>query len=145
MPISQRNGLYVVEAAADFKAIDAALYEVDDHLFLTWEIRDGAKVYRVMFDRGDEPPVSICDWTNEYGKPLPLSSSLIERVKSLRPRGTLDFKASQKANEAMVARQVADFDAAVDEMAADIGPRIEGRRSPAFHRGIHLRRARAGG
>lgn len=143
MPTSFRNGLYVSEDAVDFNAVDKALYEVDDHLFLTWEVTDGAKAYRVLYDRGDHEPAEICRWVNERGDPLPLSSGLVERVKSLRPRdGVVDLDASRKANEELERRQVADFEAEVDEIVKDMGPRAEGRKRPVLHRGQHLRLAR---
>ena len=144
MPRSFRNGLHVVEDNTTFAAVDAALYAVDQQLFLTWEVEDGAKLYRVLFDRGDNPPAEIARWVNERGQPLPLSHGLVELVKSLRPRdGVVDFHAAQRANEAREAEKIADFDAEVDEIVADMGPRAEGKKRAVLHRGQHLRMARS--
>lgn len=150
MHLSQRNGLYVVEQGSDFGAIDAALAEIDHRLYLSWEVdarygdpRDGARVYRVLYDRGDQPPATVAEWRNEYGAPLPLSSGLVELVKSLRPRDGVDLERAQRANEEKAARETADFERDVDEIAADMGPRISDKRSAVLHRGQHLRLARA--
>jgi hypothetical protein len=140
MRTSHRNGLFVVEDAADFNTIDRQLrVEVDDRLFLTAEYENGGRVYRVLYDRGDDVPAEICRWPHQ------LSSGLVDLVKSLRPREGPDLERAARANEAKAARDLADFERDVDEIADDVGPRIEGRRSPLFHRGMHLRRARRGG
>jgi len=145
MPVSRlhRSGLTVVEDSLDIRAIDAGLRLIDDRLFLTYEIEQGRQLWRVLYDRGDEPPATIADWRDARGRPLPLSSGLLELVKSLRPRsGEVDLEASQKANEERAAREQAESDAAMDEIAADVGPRISDKRSAVLHRGVHLRLAR---
>jgi hypothetical protein len=138
MPVSHRNGLYVAEDAIDFRTIDRELAAIDERLFLDYEIRAGAKVYRVLYDRWPESPAEIARW------PYPLSSGLLELVKSLRPRAGVDLEAPLRANAERAARQRADFERDVDEIAADVGPRIRETRSALLHRGAHLRRARAG-
>jgi hypothetical protein len=137
MPASYRNGLYVVEDASDFRTIDRELAAIDERLFLDYEIRAGAKVYRVLYERWPEPPAEIARW------PYPLSSGLLELVKSLRPRAGVDLEAALRANAELEARQLADFERDVDEIADDVGPRIRETRSALLHRGVHLRRARA--
>jgi hypothetical protein len=133
----------VVEEAADFNAIDRDLRRIDARLFLTYEIdsRSKRRVYRVLCEfAGDKPPGVLCEWRDGWGYPLPLSSGLLTQVQ--KQRGELvDFEA---LNAAKVEREIADFEAEVDEAVADMGPRIAGKRSPAFHRGIHLRRSREG-
>jgi len=153
MPVSQqRSGLYVVEDAGDFKAVDRELRVIDDRLFLSWEIdhrygdpRYGTKVYRVLCDYGsaNEPGV-VCEWRTDVGVPLPLSSGLVEQVKSQRPREGFNAKAAQAANDAKIEKERAELDAAMDEIADDVGPRISDKRSALLHRGPHLRRARRG-
>jgi hypothetical protein len=136
MPVSHRNGLYVVEDAIDFRTIDRELAAIDERLFLDYEIRAGAKVYRVLYDRWPEPPAEIARW------PYPLSSGLLELVKSLRPRAGVDLEAPLRANAERAARQRADFERDVDEIAADVGPRIRETYSAVLHRGVYLRRSR---
>jgi len=138
-------GLYVVEQAADFRAIDAELGRIDSRLFLSWELERGKKLYRVLYERGDLPPLTLCDWRDERGEPLPLSSGLIERVKSQRPRGGPEFPDYARLNEERAEKERVELGEAMQDIAADIEPRIAGRRLPLFHRGIHLRRARRGG
>jgi hypothetical protein len=144
MPVSRlhRSGLTLVEDSLDERAVQRELELIDDRLFLSWEISHGRRLYRVLYDRGDEAPAPIAEWRGPNGEPLPLSSGLVELVKSLRPRGGVDLEASQKANEALRERQLRDFDYDVDEAAADVGPRISDKRSAVLHRGVHLRRAR---
>ena len=137
MPVSHRNGLYVVEDATDFRAIDRELNAIDERLFLDYEIRAGAKVYRVLYDRWPEPPAEIVRW------PHPLSSGLVEELRKLRPREGVDLQAPLKANEQRALREVADFERDVDEIADDIGPRMRETRSAVLHRGVYLRRSRA--
>ena len=144
MPVVRpHRGLYVVEDSLDATAIGRELAAVDDRLFLSWDVEQGRQLWRVLYDRGDLPPVAIADWRDDRGRPLPLSSGLLELVKSLRPRGGPDLEASSRANAAARERQLRDFDEAVDEIAADIGPRISDKRSAVLHRGPHLRRARS--
>lgn len=144
MPVSRlhSSGLTLVEDSRDERDIQAELEQIDDRLFLSWEIDRGRQLYRVLYDRGDEPPAPIAEWRGSDGEPLPLSSGLVELVKSLRPREGVDLGAAQRANEERAARQRADFEYEVDEAARDIGPRISDKRSAVLHRGVHLRRAR---
>ena len=100
MPVSHRNGLYVVEDATDFRAIDRELSAIDERLFLDYEIRAGAKVYRVLYDRWPEPPAEIVRW------PHPLSSGLVEELRKLRPREGVDLQAPLRANEEQAAREL---------------------------------------
>jgi len=143
MPVSRRNGLLVVEEATDFRAVDAALADIDRRLFIAYEIEAGRPVYRVMVDQGDHGAAVLCDWRDEHGQPLPLSSGLVEQVKSQRPREGPDLGRSERANAELKARQLADFDEAVDGIAEDVGARMSGRRSAVLPRGIGLRRARS--
>lgn len=130
-------GLYVVEQASDVRAVEASLAEIDPALFLSWEIEGDRKVYRVLYDRGDQTPAEIARW------PYPLSSGLVELVKSLRPREGPDLERAQRANEQKAERETRDFEETVDEIAKDVGKRISGKRSAVLHRGQHLRLARS--
>src|SRR5262245_28748604 len=98
------SGLYVIERAADFGAIQRELSRLDDRLFLTWEVdpRHNAKCYFVLCEvAGDRPPVRITDWRDVHGRPLPLSSGILERVRSQRARGGVAAQEAMARNEAM--------------------------------------------
>lgn len=139
------SGLYVVEYAADSDSIDRDLRRHDDRLFLTYEIdpRFDAKVYVVLCEvEGDRPPLAVCEWRDEYGRPLPLSSGILDKVKSLAPRGGVAAQEAFAANEAMVEAAKREADEAMDEIAEDVGDRMAGKRSASVHRGQHIRRAR---
>jgi hypothetical protein len=139
------SGLYVVEFGQDFAAIDRELRREDDRLFLTWEIdpRYNQKVYRVLCEvAGDKPSVCIAEWRDELGRPLPLSSGILERVRSQRARGGVAAQEAFASNEAMIEAAIRESDEAMDEIAEDVGPRIAGKRSAVLHRGHHLRRSR---
>lgn len=146
MPVTRphRSGLTLVEDSLDEQAVQAQLALIDDRLYLSWEVRRGRQLYRVLYDRGDQTPAPIAEWCGPNGEPLPLSSGLVEHVKSLRPRdGIVDLEGPQRRNEERAAKLKAESDAAMDEIAADVGPRISDKRSAVLHRGVHLRRARA--
>ena len=145
MPVtrSHRSGLTLVEDSYDERSLQAELELIDDRLYLVWEVRRGARLYRVLYDRGDNEPAPIAEWRGDDGSPLPLSSGLVELVKSLRPRdGNVDLEGPTRRNVERAERLKADSDAAMDEIAADVGPRISDKRSAVLHRGVHLRRAR---
>lgn len=139
-------GLYVVEYAADFDSIDRALRrEIDDRLFLSKEFdrRYDDFVYVVLCEvAGDHPPVCVTEWREETGRPLPLSSGILERVRSQRARGGVAAIEAFAANEAMQERNRREADEAMDEIGEDVGARISEKRSAVLHRGVGLRRAR---
>lgn len=143
MQTSFRNGLHVVEDNTTFTSVDAALYEVDNHLFLTWEAAGDRKLYRVLYDRGEnQSPAEIARWVNERQEPLPLSHGLVDLVKSLRPRdGNVDLEASRKANEEREQAELEAFEEEVDAIAAE-GVRWMKRRSEHHWLGASRTRAR---
>ena len=142
MDLAYRNGLYL--PAADERSIERELQALDDRLFLTYEIERGRAVYRVMCEYAGGKFMPVCDWRDAKGEPLPLSSGLVEQVRSQRPRGGVTVQESIAANERLQEQVTADFEAEVDEIVADMGPRIAGKRSACLPRGAHLRRSRAG-
>jgi hypothetical protein len=142
MGLEYRNGIYL--PAADERAVERELQQLDDRLFLTFEIEGGRQVYRVMCEYAGDHFAPVCDWRDEKGQPLPLSSSLVELVRSLRPRGGVAVQESIAANERLQAQVEADSERDIDEIVADMAPRISDKRSACLPRGPHLRRARSG-
>lgn len=144
MPTSLRNGVFVVEEAADFKQVERDLGRLDDRLFLIQEWQRGRPVYCVMVDFGDRGAHELTRWLDDRGDPLPLSSGLVEKVKSLRPRsGRLDLLAARRENERYAARENERTGEVMEDIADDMAPKISGRRSAVLPRGQHLRLARS--
>jgi hypothetical protein len=139
------SGLVLAEHAQDEAAVARALREHDDELRLVrqYDLDLRVPVWKVYRYAGsDRPAQFLCAWISEDGIPLPLSHQLVEKVKQM-DRNTrsayLDEEARNAAKRERDAKQ-AQRDA---EDLADEYRRRAGR-SPAFHRGPHLRRAREG-
>jgi hypothetical protein len=130
--------------AADERSVERELQALDPRLFLTYEIEGGRQVYRVMCEYAGDHFAPVCDWRDEKQQPLPLSSGLIELVRSLRPRGGVTAQEAIAANEKLQARVEADFENEVDEIVGDMAPRMRETRAACLPRGPHLRRARSG-
>lgn len=83
--IRQQSGLAVVEHSMDEQAVQRQLKQINDRLIL-WPPDATSPYYRVVFRVSDDQPViDVCAWMDDYGRPLPLSSSLIDKVNRLRP------------------------------------------------------------
>jgi len=135
--------------AADERAIEDELQRLDPRLYLSFEIEGGRQVYRVMCEYAGDRFAPVCDWRDEQQRPLPLSSGLVELVRSLQPRGGVAAQEAMAANERRRERLEADVEEAVDEIADDMGPRIAGRKQSLLNRSPGLvasrRRARRRG
>lgn len=73
------SGLVVAEEAVGEAWLSRALKEIDPRLAL--QVRGG--MYVVVCCVNDYYAPVICGWHDEYGNPLPPSSGLLEKVKSL--------------------------------------------------------------
>jgi hypothetical protein len=148
--ISRRDsGLFVAERTPDTHDVEAALNRLDHpiagRLFITREVdrRHGCFVHRVMIDNGDQEPANLCEWRDGLGRPLPLSHGLVDKVRrQMHARDGERLVAEMAAsNHTHQERLRQDMNDALDEIAADVGKRISETRSPALHRGPHLRRS----
>lgn len=82
-----KSGLVLCETAGGEAEFGRALKQIDDRLVLQKHPGnvEGGWVYKVFVLVSDDlPPECIYTWSDEYGKPLPLSSGLIEEVRKLR-------------------------------------------------------------
>lgn len=147
MGLVYRNGMYL--PAADERSLERELQRLDDRLFLTFEIEGGRQVYRVMCEYAGDRVACVTEWRDEKQQPLPLSSGLLELVRSLQPRGGVTVQEAIEANERLQHTVQADFEDAVDEIVTDMQPRIAGRKQSLLLRTPGLvasrRRARARG
>lgn len=140
--LSNHGELVVAAHAADERAITRALKQLDDRLILAINLDETEYVWQVVCRySGDRPAELILSWRDSYGRPIPLSSALIDEVKRLRETDT--FAATVAHNRAL--RETGDRDDVTEatEIAADMIPRIKGRTRAVLHRGVHLRMARA--
>lgn len=82
------TGLVVAEHSADEARLSHALREIDDRYVLQKHPGDvaGGYVYKVFcVVSEDQEAVCILTWADDSGRPLPLSSGLVEEVKRWRP------------------------------------------------------------
>lgn len=146
--ISDRGGLLVVENAADYQSVRAALRDHDRHLRLIppgvmfdgrpAPERFGYRVYR--WAGGDVPPEFICFWGNDRGDPYPLSHGLVEMVKMLDRNTRAAYVSDAVHNEQLRQERLRQVDRDNEALQSEYVA-MEGR-SPVLHRGQSLRRAR---
>lgn len=136
----RESGLIVAENSADERTIQRALKDFDPHLVLTWEVDPtGVQVWNVHYvESGDRPAIFIAAWRDDYGTPLPLSSSLVDKVKSLRA-GVDWVKVADEENRRLVERRRREAESDMDQVAAEYQPYIDDRRSFGFRRGVKTR------
>ena len=81
--VSELGGLHVATHSADYRSVQAAIKQIDDRYML--DDVTGTGDWLVLCRTGSEtPPLVVCSWRDERGRPLPLSSGLVEKVKRLR-------------------------------------------------------------
>lgn len=74
------SGLVLAEQSADEAGLSRALKQIDDRLALQFR----PPYYVVVCQVSDEYAPVIATWMDLHGKPLPLSSGLIEKVQMWR-------------------------------------------------------------
>lgn len=138
------SNLLVAAQAADERSISHALKQLKPGLFLDIDHNEQHRCleYKVRLRYAkDQPPVFITAWRDEHDRPLPLSHALIELVKKLIETDTL--REAREANRRMRERSQQEMGDEIEAVAADMLPRIHGRKATVLHRGVHLRRSRA--
>jgi len=138
------GGLYVVETAPPRNSILRALKQIDDRLFLEKQVStDGRHVWCVVVDLGDRPPVTILEYRDDDGVPIPEpTDSLVWRIAQMDRDGGRLHKRVLQANEDLKAARARKAREETAELARDIVPRISDTRSVLLPRGVDLRRAR---
>lgn len=144
----RKSGLVVAEESADEAALWRALnQEIDDRLILTREVdrKHQTWVWQVRVMVSTTRCDYVCDWRDQQGRPLPLSSGLLERVReqfALRDQPGHGLDVADKRNAALVA----DIDRQIDEAsteAARLVAKFGGSgHSGLLKRGVGLRQAR---
>src|SRR4051812_9036931 len=126
----------------DSAAIQRALKQKDALLELQGWPSDtfDCLIWKVVRRYNEGPPETVCVWQSDRGQPYPLSSGILDMVDKL-DRNT----ATQNTTEDELNRQVKEkADAKLDDEAETVKQEAlkRAKRSPAFHRGVHLRRDR---
>lgn len=75
-----KSGLIVAEQSADEAALGRALRQIDDRLALQFR----PPYYVVVCQVNDHHAPVVATWMDIHGKPLPLSSGLVEKVRMWR-------------------------------------------------------------
>lgn len=139
-----RNGLVVATESADEAAVDRELKQLDQGLFLAREVdrRREAYVWRVFHWAGDDHPARwCCDWRDDYGRPLPLSMNLVEKVKDIEGRRA-KLENIERANAAIGERVDAEMQEVAEEAARDVARHSTAGHAALLPRSQSLRRAR---
>lgn len=145
MRISRYGALSVVEEAHPKDKVQAELQKLDDRLFLEKQITmANEEVWCVVVNVGlDQPPVTLMEWRDESGEPIPyLTDRIVSRVAAMERDGhKLYAKVIQaNADKVEIDRKIALYQ--YEELGRDMGPRIEGKIRPVLPRSQALRMSR---
>ena len=139
------SGLLVAENRGSREAVAEALRDWDRDLRLVPAIDEehGKVLWKVYAYRGSErAAVLVTAWQDAHGVPLPLSMSLVDRVK----QQDKNSRAPRADEDAHNAKLTTSRRHAQTEMARDIGtdmePRLMGRTRTILPRSTSLRMAR---
>lgn len=114
-----RSGLVVAEQSAAESSITHDLRLIDQRLFLVRDISESyrCEVWKVFCHVSDwQPAIEVAVWCDDAGRPLPLSSGLLELVRKLRPENRAQRLDADAHNEQLRERRRRDFDADVDDL-----------------------------
>ncbi len=145
VPRRHDSGLILAEHGSNEHSVRSQLRALDPDLILTVETNERHRCfeYVVVKTRGDQEAVEICRWRDHAGRPLPLSSGILEHVNRLRADARTPYGDPAEHNE----RLTEQIRRAMEDASIDAAREIENRRGriPAFHRSrqLYLTRARA--
>lgn len=138
------TGLVVAEHASDERSVQAELRRLDPSLRLTRELHPSGRIEYVIVKTFTDDAAVLCHWRDEVtGMPLPLSHSIVDKVRRLDPNTRAPQVDAAAHNAALQDRVARDF----AEASADLAREQEARsgRLPAIHRsrGLYLARQKA--
>lgn len=143
---SYRHGsLYVVEEARDKNEILQELKRIDRRLFLEKQITfDQESVWCVVVDvGGDQPPITILEYRDENGKPIPdLGWRIIEKMQRMERDGQMLAAKVIRDNQRRIDRAREDARRHWEDLGREFEERMSPTRSAVLHRGQYLRRSR---
>lgn len=140
------SNLLVAAEAVDEQAISHALSRIPNphgRLFLDVDVNERYQCLeykvRLRLSTGEAPFVTA--WRDDNDRPLPLSHALVEHVKMLIETDTLT--AATEHNRRLRETGQREMGDEVEEIARDMLPYIQGRKSSTLHRSVSLRQARS--
>lgn len=140
--------LYVAETAADPVAIQREIQSRDPRLRLGWyEDERGRRVWEIRCYVGEQIGADgyreIITHVDPQGNPLPLTWRIVDRLRELESRrGTNGTKERRDNYEALKERNKLTIRERAEDVAADLIPRVQGRKVALLHRGTYLRQSR---
>jgi hypothetical protein len=135
------SGLILAEEIPDAASVERQLKQIDRGLSLqAWPRQDGPPIWRVVLHyAGDRPPETIASWIDQSGEPLPLSSRLVDLVRSLDKNSRVAYVDADGKNAQFEEQR--ERDNARDEEALIADWRMPHGR-PVLPRSQSLRRSR---
>jgi hypothetical protein len=122
------SGLVAARDALDEKTVGAALRRLHPRLVLQKHCRDvpGGWMYKVVWIVSDDrPPIIVYTHMDERGRPLPLSSALVDAVQERMVGARNQAEPADAWNERMVAETRGRLAAESAELRRDHEPYVE--------------------
>lgn len=123
-----QSGLVLAEEAQDELRLSRALKQIDDKLVLQRHPGnvEGGWVYKVLkVVSEDQPAVRITTWADEYGRPLPLSSGLLDRVKGQMLGARNQVEDPDEYNKRLKERREAEKLSALEQVSEEHRAKVE--------------------
>ena len=118
---THESGLVLAEHSADEVGLGRALKQIDDRLVLQFR----PPFYVVVCVVSDEYAPVVATWMDLYGRPLPLSSGLLEKVQAWRLDARNKPMGVDEHNALRQQRIEADREAMYEALRDDHRPAIE--------------------
>jgi hypothetical protein len=113
---SEIGGITVASQASDEQSVRRDLKKIDDRYMLDCVPTSAGMCWIVLCRVGSEqPPLVVCNWLDEQGTPLPLSSGLVEKVRRLRVDGRFVQVDPETENQRLRQRNQEAFEDEIDE------------------------------
>ena len=145
----RRHGaLHVVEQARPRDPIQAALRQIDPRLFVERQITlDGEQVWVVNVDLGRDDAtgiVTLLEWRDEHGRPLPeLSEGIVGQVARMERDGAVLHRKVIEANRNRTERGRRDLVAQTEEATKDVVAAMGWRKATSPRgRSLYIARSR---
>lgn len=91
---------------------------------------------------GDQAPLTVMEWRDEQGRAIELTLGIVERIKAMEGAGFTLVETLRRRAAERRAYMDAEQRRRYREIAEDMVPLIQGRRSHPLHRSVGLRMAK---
>ena len=139
------SGLLVAENRASREAVAAALRDHDRDLRLVPSVDNehGKVLWKVYSYRGSETPaVFVLAWMDDHRVPLPLSMSLVDRVKQSDRNSRAPRVSEDDLNRQLIEQRRNEQSQIATDVRDDMAPRLTGRTRTILPRSQSLRMSR---